>query len=646
MTKRAINLFLIALLCAALPLAAQETRKIERLQERPDTPQFERDISVTLQLIDVIAVDAAGRYINDLRKDEFTITVNGKPVPIRTFDAYFQGQRGGIEDLATGGIPDAIAPGRLIILFFDQAYSSFGSLRKAKAAAAEFVRRDLSPGDQIMVATYDRSFKVLESFTRDRDTIVETIEGLKFTSSISNRPGARFESETFFNTRLYLQALDKFALYLKAFRGRKTMIYLGEGYDQGLAFTTLNIYQRDMLDRFNDANTSIFSIDIAGLAVMGDSGSPAADAARNRRRNDTLSVFAHETGGTFYRGNNNIEKLILSIDTDISNYYVLGFYAEDQKDGSFREVSVSTSRPGVRLQNRRGYFAPKPFDQLSGDEKLVQLEEGFNRNAPLREFNVGFSANVFPRNDGSAVASIAVEAPLKNAGDQELELLGYVYSMDEKLVDAFHKRFSFKTAKPETVFHHVETANLVSGENLIKLVLRDNKTGLRSYHFINAKMPVLDAGLHASTIAFVSTAANRFDSGKAKVRSFKGDYDVPEREVADPLSPLTRSGIVIGAPDEIARGEVGVVLKISGLEARREEPKLQGTFSLRAGGAAPIKLETKQFKVYNVPGTNEAIVFTVLDLRDIAAGPYTLQAAIEDLQADRLVGQRAEITVR
>lgn len=628
---------------------AQDATELDKLDTRPETPKFEQDVSVTLQLLDIVVTDGEGNYINDLKRDDFTIRVNGNPVSIQTFDVYFRGQRGGIEDLATGSIPDAISPARRIVLFFDQAYSSFYGLRKAKAAAVEFVRRNLSPGDLVMILGYERSIKVYQDFTRDRDELVNAIEKIKFAMVAGNRTNVRFEGENFFNVRQYLTAMDKLALFLNSWRGRKTVVMLSEGFDQRLVYTSLRIYQQDMIEQFNDSNASIYSIDIAGLSVPGEGGgSPTMEANRRRNRHDSLSIFANETGGKFYKGNNNIEQLLLNIDDDISNYYVIGFYTESRRDGNFREVDVSVNRPGLEVKHRKGFFAPKPFDDLSSDERTIQLEAGFHSPVPAKEFPVEYTTHVFPRNDGTAVASVVIDAPLNESGKQDIEMLGYVYDKEENLVDIFHKRFYFNASGSDARFYHVQTVNLESGDNLIKLVVRDNRTGKRNYNFVNARMPLLGEGMHTSTIAFLSDKGSYIDSRQAKVKNMKRDYkDVPQSEPADPLSPLTRAGVRISAADALPRSSaVEFILKVSGISSGlRYQERLKGDFALRGLDGSKIDLPETGWEVMSVPGSEEAIVRAIVDLSQIPRGEYILTATVEDTETEQIVGQRRDIVL-
>lgn len=648
MKNATISFAAICLLSLCVVVYAQETQELNKLQLRPDTPEFEQDVSVRLQLIDVTAIDSKGNYVTDLRKDEFTLLVNGKEVPISTFDVYYPGQRGGIEDLATSGIPDAVAPSRRIILFFDQAYSSYKGMRQARSAAIEFVRRSLSPGDQVMIMGYERGFKIYQNFTRDRDKMEQAIDKIKFLYAASNRYGNQFEMENYFNLRSYLQSLSDLALYLKEFRGRKSLIMLSEGFNQRLVYTYLSQYQKETLEAFNDSNTSIFSLDVAGLSVAGEEGGfPATEAGVINNRQDTLSVFANETGGKFYRGSNNIEELLLNIDSDISHYYVLGFKIEGELDGRFREVSVSTSRPGVKLVNRKGFFAPKPFNKMNRDQKAVQLEEGFNLTVPIREMNAEASANIFPRSDGSAVAGISIDAPLSGGPDQEMELLGYVYNKDGDLIDAFHKIFYFKTTSEGMRFRHFQTVNLESGENLIQLALRDNSSGKRFISFIDAKMPLIGKGLHASSIAFEDHPKHYLDSTQAKVRSLRKNYDVAMGEAADPIAPLTRKGVLLSASNEVSRSSnVGVIIKVTGFESNETNRNLEAKFSLRRRDGSSIKLDQGSMEILPVSGSSDAIVRSVLDFSNVPAGEYTLMASITDTESEMMVGQRAQIKVR
>ena len=654
MKKTTIVLAAVIMILVALPGIAQEARRIEQLSDSPTVPQFEQDIAVRLRLVDVTATDSSGKYVTDLKADEFKVFVNGREVQVRTFDSYFPGATVGIAEgqpveaeMPAAGVPRASMPERRIVLFFDQSYSSFRGLKNAKEAAIEFVRRSLSPGDQVMVVAYDMSLKVHQVFTHDRDAVAMAIERIKFGFSNNPSGGAAFRGENPHNIRIYLQALQKLALYLESFRGRKTFVMLSEGFDERIARYSIPQYMRETYEAFNDANCTIFSLDVRGLYAGGSGGSAFVDINRSRARHDTLSIFAVETGGTFFRGSNDIEELLLRIDDDISHYYVLGFYIEEEHDGRFREVKIETTRPGVRLRYRDGYFAPKPFDKLNKDERTVNLEEGFNRNSPSSDMDAKFAVNIYPRSDGSAVGTVSVEAVIDGELAPEYEMLGFIHNNEDELLDAFHKVFTFSSMPEVKVFRHTEPVLLQPGENVIRVVLRDNRDGRRAYDFLLARMPELGDSFYASTIAFAAPREEVVSASGASVRSLKNQYRVAQQEIADPLSPISRLGLEPGVTSEIERSsDATVILRVVGMGDSDGPPQLAATYNLRTSDGTSINLKERDFSVYPVTGANAAIIVSKLDLRDVPAGEYTMLARIDDAAAGKTVGQRAQVILR
>lgn len=637
--KDKLVLVLAAISSLLLPVAivAQETSEVQRLRDAPDIPEFEQDITVRLRLVDVMAVDSAGDYVTNLEAEDFTVLVNGKEMEIRTFDAYFPGAIDAESESA--GIPLGKTPVRRIVLFFDQAFSGYRGLKEAKTAAEEFVQRNLSPGDQVMVVGYDKSLKIHQDFTNDRDSMLEAIDGINYGFGAQN-PN-RFLSENQFNVRVYLQALQKLALYLKSYRGRKTVVMLSEGFDQRIALSSLLQYQKDMLESFNDSNSTVFSLDVRGL----DAGQ--ISFSRKRSRQDTLSVFATETGGKFYFGNNDISELLLSIDSDISHYYVLGFYIDEEPDGRFHDVSVRVDKPGVKLRYRNGFFADRKFEDLNKDERVVQFLEGFHRNSAFSELDARIGAHVYPRGDGSAVGAVLVEAPISNGRIPEFELLGYVYDKDGELVDAFYKRFGFSSRPRGDTFRHMEAVQLEPGTNLIKVGLRDNLSGKRSYKFLSARMPELGSGRYVSTIAFQTTEKSLVHGSSAKIKSLESQLEVEHKEPADPLAPLTREGIYSSLTNEVERSvNVGIILRVAGIAPGDDGPRLATHFSLRGEDGKSYQIRERELKVYPIAGSKEAIVHSVVDFSGVPAGNYVLRAAIDDTIADSTLGQQTNIVLR
>jgi hypothetical protein len=120
-----------------------------------------------------------------------------------------------------------------------------------------------------------------------------------------------------------------------------------------------------MVDEANRANASFYPVDPRGLVVF-DSPigpnpplPPQVDAAILRTRQNSLRTLAEATDGLALVNTNQIAVGFKRIVTDLSSYYLLGYYASNLKmDGRFHRITVRVTRPGVQVRARRGYLAP------------------------------------------------------------------------------------------------------------------------------------------------------------------------------------------------------------------------------------------------------------------------------------------------
>lgn len=658
-------------------------------------PQFEKDISVKLRLVDVAAVGKDGVYVTDLKPEELTLIVDGQQRSIETFDVF-------MSVLRTGDSGEAASlyysPPRSIVLFFDQAYSSFRGIRNAKRAASDFIVNSLRPGDKVMVLGYDLSLTIYQDFTSDRNKLLRAVDKINYSFAAESEDlkiigksidtaniqdfgrNARWEKPSIeetprddyfdefsmfednpadkmsrmryperrfkeFRIRTYLSALESVAYGLKPIRGRKTIVFLSQGFDHRIAITDLKQNLKKALEALNDSNSSMFCVDIWGLDAP-DGMIEDDSMGFKMSQHESLSCLSTETGGKYYGGSNDISALLLSIDNDISHYYVLGFYLDETEDGRFRKVRIQTQRPGVKLLYRKGFYSRKTFQKLDKVERIVHLKEGFYRNSPTNELAAKFSVNAFPRDAGDAVAGILFEAPLSRQGKHEYEIFGYVFYDGDTLLDAFHKTFTF-TPKPEAkAFHHFEHVFLREGENVIKLVIRDNATGKRAYQFFSVRMPEFRAGLLASTLLLRDPGDSVVSSAETDILSLKNKFDLSFGEPADPLSPLTRTGVRIGVTNKFEREkDVGIIVRIDGIDVTDEGPRLATKYILEGDDGMFYSLEEKYKQVFPIAGAKAAIVMSMLNIGEVPAGGYTLRARIDDILSGKAVGRKVTINL-
>ena len=128
----------------------------------------------------------------------------------------------------------------------------------------------------------------------------------------------------------------------------------------------------EITDAANRGNVSFYPVYARGLAVfdapIGPDPPPPAgvDRANLSTRQESLRFLAVNTDGFAIVNTNQINAGIDRVVSDLSSYYLIGYYSTNTKlDGKFRTISVRVRRPGVEVRARRGYRGLTPGEVLS-----------------------------------------------------------------------------------------------------------------------------------------------------------------------------------------------------------------------------------------------------------------------------------------
>lgn len=178
------TLLYVTLLCA--PLRAQETP--------PSAPQKPDEvIRVTSELIqtDVMVFDKEGRFIDNLRPEQFELKVDGKPRPVSFFeritagsfdeDAQLAAARGGARR-AAGAKSGAVQPldrGRNVFFFIDDFHLAPGSLTQMRSLLLRFIDEEMRQNDSVQVASASGQIGFLQQLTDNKDVLRAAVARLK-----------------------------------------------------------------------------------------------------------------------------------------------------------------------------------------------------------------------------------------------------------------------------------------------------------------------------------------------------------------------------------------------------------------------------------------------------------------------------------
>lgn len=297
---------------ASLALAAAPTP--------PPPPVFRAGLD--LVYLNVVVHDRQGRLVRDLSAADFQVLEDGHPQKIEVFGrAYEPGQ----DDLL------ALDLG----LLFDTSESMLAELKLSQEAAVRFLE-SIPRARDLLTIFFDNDIRISRYDSESQQGLFDRI--------LQAKGGGQ--------TALY----DAVAVYLSRVAdspGRKVLVLFSDGEDSN---STLN--RREAMQLLKSSSVTVYAIGFHGSAIP---GSARALGARSVLREMTTA-----TGGALFQplSSRELGGIYERILGDLEAQYVLG-YAPATGDGkasqAYRKLRV-TSRPGLKVRHREGYFPPQPAD--------------------------------------------------------------------------------------------------------------------------------------------------------------------------------------------------------------------------------------------------------------------------------------------
>jgi VWFA-related protein len=424
---------LLTITAAGLPGQAPQTPP-----QTTGQPPVTFKVEVNYVELDAVASDAQGKFVGDLTKEDFQVLEEGTPqtlvafsrvdLPIERADPPLFKQTVVEPDVRSNR---EAFNGRVFLMVLDDLQTDPSRGPRVQAAARQFIRRYVGANDMVAVVTTAGNAQASQEFTSSQSRLIAAVGkfmGQKWKGSVS-------DMERGFRARNTYATLSKLADYLAAVRGRrKAILWFGEGvdYDIGNPFASRDAdivrqAMQDVIETATRANVSVYGIDARGLGAGLDeaieiSGVPDetndSQAIQNqvRRGQDSLRTVSTETGGFAVVNTNDLNESFGRIVQENSSYYVLGYYAtNDKRDGRFRNVQVRVTRPGVTVRARKGYTAPKgPRPSTAAANRLeaqmpAEIREALASPIPARGLGVSMFAAPFVGTAPKASVALVVE---------------------------------------------------------------------------------------------------------------------------------------------------------------------------------------------------------------------------------------------
>ncbi|HMH46034.1 MAG TPA: VWA domain-containing protein [Pyrinomonadaceae bacterium] len=175
------------LLLAVLTLCVMQAGQLAFAQQ-PQKPATDDVLRVNTDLVQtaITVIDKQGRFVDGLGRDQFELTVDGKPRPISFFERVSAGSPRE-EQLTAAPDPSAVIPkpssaltagGRSIIFFIDDMHMSPDSLHRTRDMLRHFLSSEMSSGDSVVIASPSGQVGFLEQFTNNAQVLNAAIERL------------------------------------------------------------------------------------------------------------------------------------------------------------------------------------------------------------------------------------------------------------------------------------------------------------------------------------------------------------------------------------------------------------------------------------------------------------------------------------
>lgn len=310
------------------------------------------------------------------------------------------------------------AAGRIFLFFVDDLHLTFRDTARTRDIFKRMSKNLLHEGDMFGIVTTGPSSLSVQ-LTYDRKVLDEAIsritgDGLKPADILSQSAGPNGPQELRYRAHVAFKTAYELMRNLeKVHNRRKAVIYVSSGYDfnpfevtrmrqdqerfgstgqigdpsgssgggsshlnpfgnnrdpgqGGAQFVDTDLYIElaELTRAANRANATMYTIDPRGLVAGADIDEdvePYDWDVYVRKTQDSLRTLAELTGGIAVVNQNDFDKAIQRIDSETSDYYVLGYYSSNPDPlRRNRRIEVKANRTDADVWSRTSYSLPSP----------------------------------------------------------------------------------------------------------------------------------------------------------------------------------------------------------------------------------------------------------------------------------------------
>lgn len=404
--------------------------------QQSEPPRLVENIDVRVINVDVIVTDKKGNPVHGLTKDDFEIFENNVAKPVANF---YEVEGSVAKNIAADSPAPAAAPKektaipenmkRRIIFYVDNLSLAPFSRNRVFERMKIFVKDVMRPGDEAMIATYNRSMKVRVQFTRDSAQIISTLDSLQRESGmgIANKSERRSAEDRIRDATSYYDAVATARSYassvehdlrqsvasinalmttLAGVDGKKVLVLTSEGFPmqpgrelfyfiddigrekgwqnvgstmlEGMSYDGTQLVQ-SVAKTANANGITMYTVHAAGLtggtemsAENSQSISALVSNAAITNTTESMQLMADMTGGVASVQTNNFDTAFKRITQDLESYYSLGYRAGTERVDRQRYLKVKVRNKDYRVRSRQTFVEKSIFAEMN-DRVIANL---------------------------------------------------------------------------------------------------------------------------------------------------------------------------------------------------------------------------------------------------------------------------------
>ena len=231
-------------------------------------------------------------------------------------------------------------------------------------------------------------------------------------NTVRQAAAQQFEENQFRNRNL-LSSVRQYVRSLRHFEAKKSLILISDGFLSDF----LRYEVQEVTDMALRSGVILNTVDVRGLyttnyqardRIVGGTSQqtiwflvqkPQMRIDDMRYQEDPLRQLSGETGGMHIGNTNDLAAGMRKIIDSQSFYYILSYATPNAKsDGRYHKIKLQITRPGLNINYRKGYYAPK--EQLSFERrKKEDIIEALRAPGNLNEIPIQLSYNYFEVDD-------------------------------------------------------------------------------------------------------------------------------------------------------------------------------------------------------------------------------------------------------